>query len=377
MTVYPDALTLPLDPDLAGDTLASAQHRVLHYDASTSIIGLYDAIGHVNPTGYGGLPVFFGPEQSDWGDGGAIRIVDWSPGGVGTFNETVASSSDQVSLIGTALRQHGGGTINDTDYYHISYSDDYTKFVQAEILTAAVAEGSYTNGYIQLANENGSMFRAGYDGANATLTMVAQSGQTGEVVSVVDDDANKLLQIKPPGEGVGFWVVEGPSGEEWINMVTANPSGFGLGLLELSAHGIGDYQGAVQIQAFAGPDTATSTGGVVSVLAGASDVDSGNVSIQALAGTTGLGGYISIRSWDSGNSEGHIDILAGGHIKLGSLPIIDCYTGGSALGFFAKTPVPQGGHITPPSGGATVDSQARTAISSILSQLEAYGLLHT
>jgi hypothetical protein len=44
------------------------------------------------------------------------------------------------------------------------------------------------------------------------------------------------------------------------------------------------------------------------------------------------------------------------------------------IGFWNVTPIVQPVHIADPSGGATVDSQARTAINSILAQLAALGL---
>jgi len=47
------------------------------------------------------------------------------------------------------------------------------------------------------------------------------------------------------------------------------------------------------------------------------------------------------------------------------------------FGFFAATAVVQQNHIADPSGGATNDAEARTAINAILDALEAYGLLKT
>ena len=44
------------------------------------------------------------------------------------------------------------------------------------------------------------------------------------------------------------------------------------------------------------------------------------------------------------------------------------------LSFFNSTPVVQEGHIADPSGGATVDAEARTAINAILADLDTYGL---
>jgi hypothetical protein len=44
------------------------------------------------------------------------------------------------------------------------------------------------------------------------------------------------------------------------------------------------------------------------------------------------------------------------------------------LAFYGVTPVDQPNAITAPSGGATVDSQARTAISTIISRFQELGL---
>ena len=44
------------------------------------------------------------------------------------------------------------------------------------------------------------------------------------------------------------------------------------------------------------------------------------------------------------------------------------------IGFFGKAPVAQQGAISAPSGGATIDSQARTAITSIITTLQTLGL---
>lgn len=44
------------------------------------------------------------------------------------------------------------------------------------------------------------------------------------------------------------------------------------------------------------------------------------------------------------------------------------------VGFFGANPVKKQAAITAPSGGATVDSQARTAISTIITTLQTLGL---
>lgn len=43
------------------------------------------------------------------------------------------------------------------------------------------------------------------------------------------------------------------------------------------------------------------------------------------------------------------------------------------LGFFGHAPVAQQSHISAPSGGATVDTNARTTINSIISLLQTFG----
>ncbi len=45
------------------------------------------------------------------------------------------------------------------------------------------------------------------------------------------------------------------------------------------------------------------------------------------------------------------------------------------IGFFGKDPIKKPAAITAPSGGATVDSQSRTAISTIITTLQSLGLI--
>lgn len=47
---------------------------------------------------------------------------------------------------------------------------------------------------------------------------------------------------------------------------------------------------------------------------------------------------------------------------------------GSKLGFFNKAPAAQQATIDDPSGGVTIDANARTAINSILDVLDVFGL---
>lgn len=50
---------------------------------------------------------------------------------------------------------------------------------------------------------------------------------------------------------------------------------------------------------------------------------------------------------------------------------------GTGLAFFGVAPVAQAAYIADPTGGATVDAEARTAITAVITALENYGLLAT
>ena len=45
------------------------------------------------------------------------------------------------------------------------------------------------------------------------------------------------------------------------------------------------------------------------------------------------------------------------------------------IGFFGLEPVSQQAAVSSPTGGATIDGSARAAINSLISRLQAYGLL--
>lgn len=53
------------------------------------------------------------------------------------------------------------------------------------------------------------------------------------------------------------------------------------------------------------------------------------------------------------------------------------FDGQSQVGFFGKDPTKQASAISDASGGATVDSQARTAINTLLATLRTYGIIKT
>jgi phage baseplate assembly protein V len=72
-----------------------------------------------------------------------------------------------------------------------------------------------------------------------------------------------------------------------------------------------------------------------------------------------------------------VEITAGTKVHVTS-PLVDCSGDGNVAGVYkvAGTQVvgAQLGAITPPTGGATIDTAARTAIATIISRLQAHGL---
>lgn len=66
-------------------------------------------------------------------------------------------------------------------------------------------------------------------------------------------------------------------------------------------------------------------------------------------------------------------LVAEGGLDLTGTPISLGQTGG-AVGLYGVTPVARAGAITAPSGGATVDSEARTAINSIRTAIKNFGI---
>lgn len=81
-----------------------------------------------------------------------------------------------------------------------------------------------------------------------------------------------------------------------------------------------------------------------------------------------------------GGGSGSYLPLAGGTMDDGANVVLGSTTGtkiGTAtsqkLSFYNATPIAQGLAVAAPSGGATIDAQARTAITSIIGRLSASG----
>lgn len=71
----------------------------------------------------------------------------------------------------------------------------------------------------------------------------------------------------------------------------------------------------------------------------------------------------------------HIQIFNGRNITLGTSVGNKIGTASTQkLGFLGTTPVVQQSAITKPTGGATTDSEARTAIDLIIDLIKAFGL---
>jgi hypothetical protein len=71
----------------------------------------------------------------------------------------------------------------------------------------------------------------------------------------------------------------------------------------------------------------------------------------------------------------HVQFLDGRNIQLGRTTgtMIGTDTD-QKLGFFGKSPVAQQSHISAPSGGTTIDANARTAINAIITLFQTFGL---
>lgn len=93
--------------------------------------------------------------------------------------------------------------------------------------------------------------------------------------------------------------------------------------------------------------------------------DGGDVRIKSEENDISL--YAGAAIGISGTTEIAISTGGNGDIKIAS--------GGGDVGFYGKTPTAQQSHIADPSGGATQDAEARSAINSILVVLETLGLI--
>lgn len=73
-----------------------------------------------------------------------------------------------------------------------------------------------------------------------------------------------------------------------------------------------------------------------------------------------------------------IQVLDGRNIQVGKTTGTKIGTEATQkVGFYGETPVVQAGAISTPSGGATVDAEARTAITSVITALRNIGIINT
>ena len=72
----------------------------------------------------------------------------------------------------------------------------------------------------------------------------------------------------------------------------------------------------------------------------------------------------------------HIQFLDGRNIVIGTATGTKIGTETTQkIGFLSKSPVSQQATISDPAGGGTVDTQARTAINSLIDVLQAFGFI--
>lgn len=102
--------------------------------------------------------------------------------------------------------------------------------------------------------------------------------------------------------------------------------------------------------------------------------------IGTASGGTGSARGLILRT----NGINRISIAASGDITIADgLPINFGTTsgtqlgvsGGQKIGFWGSTPIIRPAAVTPPSGGATVDSECRASLSDLVTKLQAIGLI--
>lgn len=96
-------------------------------------------------------------------------------------------------------------------------------------------------------------------------------------------------------------------------------------------------------------------------------IDTATVTATGLVSAAALSASNSV---DGNTLESTITTTVGTNLIVGG----DIDHNGAGLGLFGVAPAAQSAHIADPSGGATIDAEARTAIDAILVVLESYGL---
>lgn len=171
--------------------------------------------------------------------------------------------------------------------------------------------------------------------------------------------------------GVDWQVTTDAGGD----IVLSTGTGLGSGQVELETDGI-NLTGTDPLISCASNITLTSTSGDITINCTSGTLDC-NANVMNfpnsifVANGSWTGSSLSM-SFSSGVTINSLGVT--GNVNAGSLQVDSVFQATStAVGFFGVSAATQGAHIADPTGGATVDSEARSAINGILSRLETFG----
>lgn len=206
------------------------------------------------------------------------------------------------------------------------------------------------------------------------------------VIITLDSAADTIPEIRTPdGSGINF-------GKGLTFRTGAGDTNDPGGLLQLIA-GDGDGTGnggGVELYAGDSGTGATGSGGTLVLFAGnatSTNGSGGSVDIHAgISAGTLTGGHVEIFGGDASGATGtagRIQIDAGlanggtpNRIDIGVDEASEVNIGRTAgeIGFYGAAAVVQAGAVTPPAGGGTIDTEARTAINAIITALQNIGV---
>lgn len=176
---------------------------------------------------------------------------------------------------------------------------------------------------------------------------------------------SEFLTTHVSGDSVYRWTVDAAGKMMWDN-------GSGMGTygphIELNGTAMSlDIQGwGLTILNNSASQVVTTVRGFSAQTANLQEWQDSASSVLAKVDSTGLGTFAGLAITDAKN------------ITFGTTTGTQIGTSTTQkIGFYGATPVVQGASIADPTGGATVDTEARTAINSLISRLEAAGLIAT